>query len=598
MSDDSRKFRSKANFIVSRNQKRGLTSEDRRINVLFYAALAFSFLIIFRLFSLQVLEYKFYFALASDQHEIYQQLFPRRGEIFMQDYKSKGKDGSFDLYPLATNKEYNLLYAVPKDMNTPSFAAKELARIIQIPEAELLAKFTKKDDPYEAIKHRVSDEEATAIKKLNLKGIKFADEVFRYYPEKNMASHLTGFLGFSKEKQMGQYGLEGYFDKQLSGEQGYLKSEKDRSGALVGIYNNEVKRANNGSDLVLTVDRTIESVACDKIKAGVEKYGAVSGSIVIMDPKTGAIFAMCSYPDFNPNEYSKTEDINVFNNPAIFTAYEPGSVFKPITMAAALDTDKVNPDTTYIDEGFVKIGKYTIKNSDGLAHGEKTMTELLEESLNTGTIFLVRKTGNDIFRKYVQNFDFGKLTGIELDTEVAGGISLLEKSGEIYSATASFGQGITVTPIQLVTAFAAIANGGNLVKPYIINEIREPDGTKIDTKPKIIRRVMSERTSSLLSGMLVSVVEKGHGKKAGVNGYYVAGKTGTAQVPKANGDGYEPDMSIGTFAGFAPVEDPKFVMLVKIDRPANVQWAESSAAPIFGEMAKFLLDYFQVAPHR
>jgi len=573
--------------------------KDRRINFLFYLIFIFSILIIFRLFNLQILEHRFYSALASGQYEIYKQLFPRRGEIFIKDYKSE-KEGrrSLDLYPLATNKEFTLVYAIPKEISDPVRVAQDLSPILGIPKEELIFRLSKKNDPYEPLKHKVNEEEVSAIKKLNIKGIGFAPETFRYYPEKNIASHLIGFVGYNGNELVGQYGLEGFFNNELTGEQGYLKSEKDQAPRWISFAGRELRKAKNGSDLILTIDRTIEFVACDKIKQAVEKHSAQGGSIIIMDPKTGAILAMCSYPDFNPNEYSKVEDINIFNNPAIFLAYEPGSVFKPITMAAALDTGKVNPDTTYIDQGSVQIGKYTIKNSDGKAHGLQTMTQVLEESLNTGAIFVVEKLGNNLFRKYVEDFGFGALTGIELDTEVAGNIDSLKKRGEIYSATASFGQGIAVTPLQLVTAFAAIANGGNLVKPYIVEEIIKGDGTRIKTEPKVIRQVISNRTATLLSGMLVSVVENGHGKRAGVPGFYVAGKTGTAQIHKKDEPGYEPNATIGSFIGFAPVEDPKFVMLVKIDRPKDVIWAESSAAPIFGEIAKFLLNYYQIPPHK
>jgi cell division protein FtsI/penicillin-binding protein 2 len=600
----NQKYKGRSDFLGGRGEVslvlRKYAVKDRRINLLFFLIFILSFLIIFRLFNLQVLERKFYSGLASGQHEIYEQLFAKRGEIFMKDSRFKKEDyRSLELYPLATNKEFTLVYAVPKEIEDPKKAARYLSKILGIPEEELLAKLSKKDDPYEPLKHKISDEEFVAIKNLDLKGIEFSKEIFRYYPEKNIGSHLAGFVGYNdKGEQVGQYGLEGYFNSDLAGEQGYLKSEKDLTGRLIGFAERDLKKARNGSDLILTIDRMVETVACDKIKEAVERYGAEAGSVIIMDPKTGAIIAMCSFPDFNPNEYSKVENINVFNNPVVFTAYEPGSVFKPITMAAALEEELVNPETTYIDQGSVQIGSYTIKNSDGKAYGLRTMTQVLEQSLNTGAIFVVNKLGNDLFRKYVEKFGFGSLTGIELDTEVAGNISSLKKRGEIYSATGSFGQGITATPLQLVTAFATIANGGNLVRPYIIDEIVKGDGTRIKTEPQIIRRVISERISTLLSAMLVSVIDNGHGKRAAVPGFYVAGKTGTAQISKKDGLGYESNATIGSFIGFAPVEDPRFVMIVKIDRPKDVIWAESSAAPVFGEIAKFLLNYYQIPPHK
>ena len=266
-------------------------------------------------------------------------------------------------------------------------------------------------------------------------------------------------------------------------------------------------------------------------------------------------------------------------------------------MAIGLELEKVTPSTTYTDTGSVSIGSYTIRNSDGKAHGVQTMMDVLDESLNTGTIFVARKVGVEQFRKYVKAFGFGSITGIDLDTETSGDVSSLDqKKSDIYVATGSFGQGITVTPLQLITAYSALANGGKLMKPYIVDTIVKPDRSVIRTAPKVIRQVISARTSDLIGGMLVNVVRKGHGKRAGVPGYFVAGKTGTAQVPRKDGRGYDRNATIGSFAGYAPVERPAFVMLVRIDNPRDVQWAESSAAPLFGELAHFLLQYYEVPP--
>jgi cell division protein FtsI/penicillin-binding protein 2 len=583
-------------FKVRQRKIRLTNSSDKRLIFLNLLVFIFSSIIIIRLFDLQILNHKFYTALASGQHEIYKELFPERGKIFMREIQSD------KTYPLAVNQSLFLVYAEPRKIKDPNDVAEKLFSIFGINDEEekskLKEKLSKKGDPYEPLKHKVTEEIVSKIKELNIEGIGFAKENFRYYPEKNIGSHVVGFVGFDKEKQVGRYGIESYFDQELSGKAGYFASEKDVAGRWIPIASKKVKKAEDGSDIILTIDRNIQFVACDELKKAVEKHGADGGTVIIMDPKTGAIWAMCSYPDFDPNEYSKVRDINLFNNPAIFYQFEPGSVFKPITMAAALDLGKVTPTTVYNDEGSVKIGGYTIFNSDLKAHGIQTMTQVLEESLNTGAVFVVRKIGGEAFKKYVENFGFGTKTGIELETEVAGDIKSLSLGKEIYSATASFGQGIAVTPIQIVTAYAAIANGGKLVKPYIVDEIIKSDGTKIKTQPQVIRQVISERTATLLGGMLVSVVERGHGRKAGVPGYYVAGKTGTAQVPKKDGKGYEPDISIGSFAGFAPVDDPKFVMFVKIDHPRDVIWAESSAAPLFGEIAKFMLNYLKVPPNR
>ena len=339
-------------------------------------------------------------------------------------------------------------------------------------------------------------------------------------------------------------------------------------------------------------------MVCEKLRAAVAKHGADGGTVVVLDPKTGAVMAICSVPEFDPNDFSKVEDLRRFNNPAIFGPYEPGSIFKPVTMAAAIDAGKVGPNTLYNDEGSVKIGPYTIRNSDGKAHGLQSMTQVLEESLNTGTIFAVRQLGAKPFLKYVEEFGFGSPTGIQLDTEASGDVDSLRKKGDIWSATASFGQGITTTPIQLAAAYGVLANGGKLMKPYVVDSIEHPDGTVVKTEPQVVRQVVTKRAAALVGGMLVRVIENGHGKRAAVPGYYIAGKTGTAQIAKSDGQGYEKDAFIGSFIGYAPVDDPAFVMLVKIDRPRDVEWAESSAGPLFGDIAKFLLQYLEIPPDR
>jgi len=392
--------------------------------------------------------------------------------------------------------------------------------------------------------------------------------------------------------------VEGAYQDVLAGEYGTLVAEKDAAGRRLTIGALQLKEAKDGSDLVLTIDRVIQYRACEKIQQSVKEYGAESGSIVIMDPQTGAVMAMCSYPDFDPANYGKISDVAVMNNPITFNQFEPGSVFKSITMSAGLDLGKVNPKTTYEDKGEMTLDDFTVRNSDKLAHGVQTMEQVLEKSLNTGTIFVQQLIGKDAFRDYAKRFGFGLKTDIGLPAEAKGDISSLSKPGKIFAATASYGQGISVTPIQMLTAFAALGNGGRLMKPYLVQEIIHPDGSKEETKPQVVDQAIDARTSRLISAMMVNVVERGHGKNAAVPGYYVAGKTGTAQIPNPSGKGYLENIAIGSFAGYAPADNPRFAMLVKIDKPKTVGWAESSAAPVFGEMAKFLLNYLQVPPER
>jgi len=547
-----------------------------------------------RLFALQVMSHDFYSALASDQHSIFAELFPDRGTIYLKDPRSPS--GTF---PAAINRDLNLVYAVPHDIQEPAEVAEKIAEVLELDPVEVERKLSLVDDPYEPLKRRVSDEVCDSLRALELPGIGFIAEPHRFYPEGEYLSHVVGFVGSNEGgERVGRYGVEGHWDEELSGELGYLEAERDPLGRWIGVADRSLVPARDGADIQLTIDRTIQYMACEKLKQAVERHSAAGGAVVIMNPQTGAVLAMCGLPDFDPNEFSQVEDIGVFNNPAIFNAYEPGSIFKPVTMAAALDAGKVEPNTLYEDEGEVKIGPYTIRNSDGKAHGWQTMTQVLEKSLNTGTIFAVTELGAEPFLNYVREFGFGERSGIRLDTESRGNISSLEKRGDIWSATASYGQGITATPLQLAAAFSAIANGGKLMRPHIVERIIEPNGQENVTEPEVIRQVITKRAATLVGGMMVRVIEDGHGTRAGVPGYWVAGKTGTAQVAKERGGGYEEHAFIGSFVGFAPVDDPKFAMLVKIDRPQDVLWAESSAAPLFGEIATFLLNYLEIPPNR
>jgi cell division protein FtsI/penicillin-binding protein 2 len=559
-----------------------------RIYILVVFVLAVVGLVIFRLYTLQVLAYGYYRDLASDQHKVFGELIPKRGEIFVKD--------SNGYYPVAVNKELNLVYAVPREVENPRETVRQIAPILEIDEQEMEEKLDQPDGWYVVLKHKVEEQKADEIREKKLKGIYFSPESERFYPGGSFASQLVGFVGSDGNQVKGRYGLEAYWEKELAGNEGRLEQERDTGGRWISIGEKTVVPAENGVDIYLTIDHTIQYRAEIAIKKALEKFQADSGSVVVLEPQMGRVLAMASAPDFNLNDFSKIEDMSLFSNPAVSGTYECGSVFKPITMSAGIDSKVVTPDTTYTDTGAINEAGYTIKNSDGKANGVQTMTQVLEKSLNTGVIFVEKLLGNLRFYEYVKNFGFGQMSGIETIGEVPGSISGVAELRNINSFTATFGQGISMTPLQLANAFAVIANGGKLTRPHLVEKIVESDGEEKITQPKEERRVISRETSLDLARMLVSVVKNGHGKKAGVPGYLVAGKTGTAQVPKKDGPGYEEGVHVGSFAGFAPAYDPKFVMLVKLDNPKNVEWAESSAAPTFGEMAKFMLDYFGVEP--
>ena len=318
---------------------------------------------------------------------------------------------------------------------------------------------------------------------------------------------------------------------------------------------------------------------------------------LVMDPITGKILAMANAPDFDPNKYAETEDYGLFLNPAVSSTYEPGSIMKPIAMAIGIDEKKVSPMTEYVDTGSVTESGYTVRNSEGKVYGRSTMTKVLEDSINTGMIFVERSVGHKVFAERLRRFGFGEKTGVKLPAESGGDLhNLNDFRIGIQFYTAAYGQGITVTPLQMVSAYAALANGGVLMRPQIAESIGHADGQVEMIQPEEIRRVISKETSEAIGHMLRSVVVNGHGKRADVPGYEVVGKTGTAQVAKTDGGGYEEGKTIGSFAGYAPRENPRFVVLIKVDNPKDVQWAESSAAPAFSQLMRFLLEYARIEP--
>jgi len=562
---------------------------NRRIyGLVFFIFLAVA-VVVFKLYNLQIVSHAYYRDLAADQHTIYKKLVPERGEIYLKD-----KDG---IYPAAVNKETKMAYAVPKEIKDPEEASSILSQVLQIEKPALSEKLSDPDDMYEVLKHRLSDEEIQKIKDAKLEGIRLSDEEYRYYPSGELASHILGFVGWNGNVISGRYGLESYWEKVLKGEEGNIFQSRDSGGRWIAVGQRELREARNGDSLVLTVDHIIQFETEKLLKSAMERYRAEGGSIIVMEPDTGKILSMASFPTFDPNNYSQVEDMAAYKNSAVSDAYECGSVFKPITMAAGLDSGRVSPETTFVDTGFVKEAGYTIKNSDLKSYGLQTMSQVLEKSLNTGAIFVEKHVGNKNFSDYLKRFGFGEPTGIEIAGEASGNLKNLENfKRDIQFFTAAYGQGITVTPIQLVSAYNAIANDGVLMKPQIVEKIIHSDGSEEDIQPQEIRRVITEKAAYQTSQLLRNVVVLGHGKRADVPGYQVAGKTGTAQVASLNSRGYEEGKTIGSFAGFAPVNNPRFTVLVKIDDPKEVEWAESSAAPMFGELMKFLLEYYNIEP--
>jgi cell division protein FtsI/penicillin-binding protein 2 len=527
----------------------------------------------FNLYSLQFEKRDYYLNKIEAQQEASGIFGAKRGNIYFTD-----KNGN--QIQAALNKYFPMVYAVPKEIKNPVLAASTLSAVVGKGEMELEKILSKPNDQYELLVPRALPAQTEEIKKLGIAGIYVKDRELRFYQYGEMASHLLGFVSMG-ETLAGKYGLEFYFNEMLSGKSGNISAAG-------------VSKPENGQNLFLTIDRNIQSEGEEILKNLIDEHNAEGGTIIVQEPKTGKILAMGSFPSFDPNSYSESE-IGNFINPAVQAVYEPGSVFKLITMSAGIDSGKITPETSYFDSGSVTLNGKTVKNWDLKAHGELTMTEVIEGSINTGTIFAQRKMGEDIFYNYLVKFGFSEPTGISLPGEVSGKINNLKKGKDIDFATASYGQGIAVTPLEMINSVSAIANGGTLMKPFVL----------ADEEPEAVRKVISEETASKIAKMMVSAVDKN--VLAGVANYSVAGKTGTAFIPDFNKGGYTDDV-INTYVGFAPacakaaageaVCDPRFVILIKLIKPEGSPLAGQTVVPAFREMTQFILNYYGIAPDR
>lgn len=566
------------------------TIQKNRLNIIFFFIFIFACIIILRLFELQIIKGNYYFSLAKKQHTAQRSLEGKRGKILVEDYFT-GK-----LIPLAQNEKLGLVFATPKYIQNPKETAEKLASLLE-PDPEKIENFkqelekilSNKDDPYVIIKRKVPTEIIKEIEKMEIDGIGLEYEYWRVYPQDTLASTVLGFVNYEKE---GQYGVEGYFNEILKPNTNFEYIERDVFGNPII---KDIKDANiitDGADIVLTINPDIQYQVEKTLKKGVEGFEAEWGDITIMNPHTGEIIAMASYPNFNPNEFYKYNPSHYLNH-ATSDNFEPGSVLKIITMAAGLNEGKIEPETVFQDTGSITIEGHTIYNADRKAHGKNTMIQVLEKSLNLGAIFVMKQIGFEIFYQYLKKFGFGIPTGIEVFGESGGLLKEYKELSEINFATMSFGQGIGVTSIQMVTAASVIANGGKLIQPHIIKKIIKPDGSTETITPKIIREVITPQTAAKLTGMMVSVVERGTGYLAKIPGYRIAGKTGTAEIPKSGG-GYS-DQSIHSFIFFAPADNPQFVGFIKLYNPKR-RFSSTTTPPLAKEICQFLFQYYKIPP--
>lgn len=552
--------------------------EMARINFLLASFFLAGFLVMVRLFWWQVVVSEKLIAAAENQHWISFEIPTQRGKIM-------ANDG----FPLVANKQSFLVFASLPDLEeTAANIAKKIAPILEPDDPATISgliteRLNRQDLVWVPLKHKISPPTKELIENLKIKGLGFEEELQRDYPESSAAAHLLGFVGADiNGKDKGYFGLEGYYDLELRGQSGILRRENDAQGRPILVGEAKEEKQENGRDLLTTIDRVAQFTAEKKLQEGIRRFGAKSGSVVIMAPETGEILAMASFP------------AKGFPNPAIASSFEPGSIFKVLVMAAALNEGVVGPETWCDKCGGPRIiSGETIKTWDDKYPANPTMTEIIQQSNNVGMVYVAEKLGREKLISYLEDFGLDGPSGIDLEDELAPKFRPSSAWREIDLATASFGQGIAVTPIQMLKAVGTIANQGRLMRPFVVKKVISETG-ETEIKPKEEKKVISPVTARVMTEIMVNAVDKGEAKWVKPKGFRIAGKTGTAQIPLAGH--YDEEKTIASFVGFAPADDPRFVMLVTLREPVSSPWGSETAAPLWFDIAGELLTYWGILP--
>ena len=519
----------------------------------------------------------------------------------------RGRIFSRDHYPLVLNQPAFLLYAYLPNLTTPKEElAHQLAPIlVEFENASESAALEEKIEAKErqlgkrlfsgkkwvVLARRVGEKQKELIEKLNLSGLGFEEEQMRDYPEASMAAHLLGFVGYDQSgNPQGYFGLEGFYQSQLEGSPGRLIEERGGLGQAILSLGRVKEIMEPGLNLTLYLDRTAQFILEEELKKGLERYGAKSGWGVILDPETGGVLAMASFPNYDPSRYFRF-DSKLYPNPVVAEGFEPGSIFKPLVMAAALEEGVVEPETRCGRCGGPrKIGDHEIKTWNDRYYPDSTMTEVIEHSDNVGMVFVAEKLGKKKLLAAVRRFGFGQKTGIDLQEEMTPQLRPDDQWYPIDWATLSFGQGISVTPIQMIRAFAVLANGGYLIQPRVVARVWSEDGRQNYQSQVKRQRILGSQTIAEITQMLVNAVENGEARWAKPKNLVVAGKTGTAQIPIQGH--YDEEKTIASFIGFAPADRPRIVMLVSLREPKTSPWGSETAAPLWFTLVKRLAYYW------
>lgn len=557
---------------------------DRRLASIFVSFLICFLVIVARLFYWQVVKADTLRGEGREQSTLTLASTAKRGDVLFQ-----------DKFPIATNKVSYLLYVNPKKVDSFDHYGQLLSPILGVDAASISARLNQ-NLYWVSLQSRLSYDQKSQIDALKLSAVGFEQQTERDYPEASMAAHLIGFVGKNQDgENQGYFGLEGYYDRQLKGRPGSIYLIKDALGNPILTDVREDKKI-DGRTLITSVDRSVQYIADTALSQGLKKYDAEGATIIVMESKTGKILATSSYPKFDPEKYWEYEG-KYYTSPIVSSLYEPGSTFKVLVMAAGIDSGLVKPDTKCpVCAGPVELGGYKIKTWNDQYYPNTTMTDVIQHSDNTGMVYVGQKLGIQRFTSYLKKFGIGNLTGIDIQGEVTEPIRPEKKWIPIDLATASFGQGISVTPIELITAVNALANDGKVMRPMVVDKIITPENETITMKPQMISQAVSPASAKVMTWVMVNAVEKGESQFAKIAGYNVAGKTGTAQIPVEGH--YDPTNTNASFVGFFPAENPRITMLVVVHKPKSSIYGAETAAPIFFAVARELIQYYNIEPSK
>jgi len=555
----------------------------RRLKIVQLCFLAGFLAVLGKLFYWQILDHQRLGALAIQQYSTRREVPAERGIIY-----------TLDDFPLVLNTKTYRLFANPSQLKiTPAELNARLREIIG-PDFTPPSLLENKNLQWLSLATEISSETRAKIEKLAIAGLGFDEEEKRFYPEASLSAHLLGFVGVDENgRSKGYFGLEGFYDNELRGKTGWRFFEQDALGRPIPFTLEAEEKPIAGRNLFLNLDRAVQFIAEKYLKEGIEKYKAKSGTVTVMNPQTGAVLAMAAFPSYDPASYYNFNS-DLYRNPVISSVFEPGSIFKVLVMAAGIDSGAVRAEETCpICAGPRQIYDYTIRTWNDRYYPNSSMTDIIVHSDNVGMTYVSGKMGLDVFYEYLKRFGLGEKTGIDLQGELAAPLREKKNWYEIDLATASFGQGIAVTPIQMLAAVSAIANGGTLYQPQVVKKIIG-EGRSVEIDPVVKGHPISPATAKIVTQMMIHAVEEGEAKWAKPAGYSIAGKTGTAQIPIAGH--YDPEKTLASFIGFAPADHPRFVMLVTLSEPQTSPWGSETAAPLWFNIAKEIFRLWKIPP--